>query len=61
MMAKGCAAKFSSNKKENLHAGDNDRSVGEKARIGLVAQAEDESVGREQQRPEQQRTFLARP
>jgi len=36
-------------------------SVGEKPRIGFVAQAQDESVGGQQKRPEQQRTFLPRP
>ena len=47
--------------KENLHAGENDRRVGEEARIGLVAQAQDEAVSGEQQRPEEQRAFLAGP
>ena len=47
--------------KENLHARQNHRGVGEEARIGLVAQAQNESIGGEQQRPEQQRTFLAGP
>ena len=55
------AAKFTQKQKENLHSGQNYRGVGEEAGIGLVAEAEDESVGGEQQRPEQQRTFLAGP
>src|SRR5208282_2433937 len=36
-------------------------SVGEEARVSFVAQAENESVGGQQQGPEQQRTFLTRP
>ncbi len=60
-MPNGFAAKFSSRQKEDLHAGQNYRGVGEEARVGLVAEAQYESVGGEQQRPEQQRTFLPGP
>ena len=60
-MREGMGGEIQQQQKEDLHAGQNYRSVGEEARIGFVAQAQDESVGREQQRPEQQRTFLAGP
>ena len=46
---------------EDLDRGDDDGGVGEQPLIGLVAQAKDKSVSRQQQRPEQQRPFLARP
>src|SRR5208282_1440406 len=48
-------------KKKDLHPGDHHRGVGEEARIGLVAETENESIGGEQQRPEQQRAFLSGP
>ena len=38
-------------KKEDLNRGDDDRGVGEQPRIGLVPQAQDQAVGREQQQP----------
>ena len=46
---------------EDLHARQNHRRVSEEARVGLVAQPQHESISGEQQRPEQQRTFLAGP
>ena len=46
---------------ENLHRGDDHRSVGEQPLIGFVAQAENEPVPGQQQRPEQQRAFLTGP
>ena len=48
-------------KKENLNRGDDDRSVGEETRIGLVPQAQDQAIGRKQQQPEKERAFLSRP
>jgi hypothetical protein len=45
--------------KENLNAGKDHRRVSEKTGISLIAQPKDESVCRQQQRPEQQRAFLA--
>ena len=59
MMPKGFAAKFSSNKKEDLNCRDDDRGVGEQSDVGLIPQPEDEPVSGEQQRPEQQRSFLS--
>ena len=53
--------KIQNQQKEDLHRGDDHRSVGEQALIGLVAQAEDESVAGEEQGPEQQRAFLSGP
>ncbi len=58
---KGLAAKFDQRKKEDLHSGKNDRGVGEKAGIRLVAQAQDKTVSGQQQRPEQNRAFLPGP
>ena len=46
---------------EDLYAGQNYRGVGVEARIGFIAQAEDEAVSGQQQGPEEQRTFLAGP
>ena len=46
---------------EDLHCGQDHGGVGKEPGIGLVAQAQHESIGRQQQRPEQQRTFLAGP
>ena len=46
---------------EDLDAGEDRRGVGGELDVDLVADAEDESVGGEQQRPEQQRAFLAGP
>src|SRR5260370_15563670 len=54
-------SKIQNQQKENLHCGDHHRSVREQLLIGLVAQAENESVAGEQKRPEQQRPFLSRP
>ena len=48
-------------KEENLHRGNNGGGVGKKPGISFVPQPQNQSVGRQQQRPEQQRTFLARP
>jgi hypothetical protein len=48
-------------KEEDLNGGDDHRGVREETLIRLVAQAQHESVSRQQQRPEQQRTFLPRP
>ncbi len=47
--------------KKDLHASQNYRSVSEEARVSLVAQTKNESVGGQQKRPEQQRTFLPGP
>ena len=47
--------------KENLHRGDDHRSISKQALIGLIAQAKHKSIAGEQQRPEQQRAFLSRP
>src|SRR6266850_4823583 len=47
--------------KENLHCGDNYRSMCEQALVGLVAEPQNKSVTAEQKRPEQQRSFLAGP
>ena len=57
----GVRGKIQNQQKENLHRGDDHGSVGEQPLIGLVAQAENESVAGQQQRPEQQRTFLPGP
>ena len=59
--AEGIGGKVDQREKENLHSGENDRGVGEEAGIGFVAQTENEAVSGEQQRPEQQRAFLAGP
>ena len=53
--------KIQNQQKENLHRGDHYGRVGEEALIGLVAQAENESIAGEEQRPEQQRPFLSGP
>src|SRR5260370_22400130 len=53
--------KIQNQQKENLHRGDHHRSVREQLLIGLVAQAENESVAGQKQRPEQQRPFLSGP
>jgi len=42
--AKGMSGEIQNEEKENLHCGDYHRSVREQALIGLVAQAENESV-----------------
>ena len=47
--------------KENLHCGHDDGSMRRKTDINFVAQAQHESVGGEQQRPEKQRALLPRP
>ena len=47
--------------KENLHCGDDGGSIGKQPGIRLVPQPQHQSVGRQQQRPEQQRPFLPRP
>src|ERR1700722_11107136 len=46
---------------ENLDARWNNGNRREEARIGLVTQAEDESIRGQQQRPEQERALLAGP
>ncbi len=53
--------KIQNQQKENLHRGDDHRSVGEQALIGFVTQAQNESVAGQEQRPEQQRAFLTGP
>ncbi len=53
--------KIQQQQKENLYRGDDDGSVGKKPRVSFVPQPQNQSVGRQQQRPEQQRTFLPRP
>ncbi len=53
--------KIQNQQKENLHRGDDHRSVGEQPLIGFVAQAENEPVAGQEQRPEQQRAFLTGP
>ena len=57
----GVRGEIQNQKKEDLDGGDDDRGVGEEALIGLVAEAEDESVAGEEQRPEEQRAFLSGP
>ena len=59
--AEGVGGKVHQGQEENLYAGENDPGVGKKAGIGFVAQAEDEGVAGEQQRPEQNRALLAGP
>ena len=61
MMANGWAAKFRISRKKTCTEAMIDRSVGEQPLIGLVAQAENEPVAGQQQRPEQQRAFLTGP
>ena len=53
--------KIQNQQKENLHRGDDHRSIGKQALIGLVTQAQNESVARQEQRPEEQRAFLPGP
>ena len=57
----GVGGEIQDQKEEDLNGGDDDRGVGEEALIGLVAQAEDESVAGQQQRPEEKRAFLSGP
>jgi hypothetical protein len=53
--------KIQQKQEEDLDASDNDGSVREEALVGLVTKAENKSITRKQQRPEQQRTFLPGP
>ena len=53
--------KIQQHQKENLHCGNNCGSVGKKPGVSFVPQPQNQSVSRQQQRPEQQRTFLSRP
>ena len=59
--AEGVGREIHQREKEYLHAGKNDRSVGEESRVGFVAEAQNEAVSGEQERPEQQRAFLTGP
>ena len=59
--AEGIRGEVDEREEEDLHCGEDDGRIGEEARVGFVAQAEDEAVTSEQERPEQQRTFLAGP
>src|ERR1700733_6224217 len=57
--AEGLRREVHERKKEDLEAAQNKRSIGEEARIGFVAKAENEAVSGEQERPEEQGSFLS--
>ncbi len=57
----GVGGEIQNQQKENLHRGDDHRSISKQSLIGFVAQAQNESVTGQEQRPEEQRAFLPRP
>ena len=59
--SEGARGEVEDQEKKDLDAGDDDRGIGEEALIGLVAEAENESIAGQQERPEQQRAFLSGP
>ena len=58
---KGVSGNIQKQQKENLHCRNHNRCVRKQTWVRLVAQAQDKAVGRQQQRPEQQRAFLPGP
>ena len=49
----GVRGEIQNQQKEDLNGGDDDRGVSEEALIGFVAEAENESIAGEEQRPEE--------
>ena len=55
------SGKIQQQEEEDLNCSDDGGSIGKQPGIRLMSQPQHQSVGRQQQRPEQQRPFLPRP
>ncbi len=56
---KGIRGEIHQQEEEDLHRRNDHRRVSDQTDVHFIAQSQDQAVGREQQRPEQQRAFLS--